>query len=1051
MEIVEKIIKKYTLIPHQYESFHDFVYNGIRNVIYDEPTVISYQGNEIIFNNIRFEKPSIVVNQIKKPLYPAEVRRQSINYKFDILIDVEIDNVKSTINFASLPCMVGSKLCNLYNKSPEERYALGEIMNCPGGHFILNGKERVIIAQGRKTYNKFLCYRNSFNDYICEMRSYCEETVKSNNIVLKFNKKLTDIIITVDKQNYNLSVLLKEFGYIEDFKKSLGTDHIFLEEIMYFMTEDSEIIGGSFPDISQMFPHLRYSNNRTKIIFLGKMSRKLCLTYLKILIEDDKSHLSLQRLDSVGVLCKDIFKKMWKQFIKALTKDISRRHKGNIYTSINGKKSTFTKQFQTCFCTSSWGVDKNSYKKEGVSEFSQYLNSYLNHCSILKKINKSIGKKDKNIKGRLIEPSSEYYVCNYETPEGQAVGSKLALTILTNASLGSSNIIVQELIEKFLSNKYQEYLNDYEEQKYLVQINGFVIGNTNNPEYLVQEIRKLRSNGFLNKDISVHLDIYLKVIEIWCDPGRYIRPLLNAKKIKEFKGKLLDLSVEELEDLDILVYRDPLELETTYVGTYIDQLTDDMDYVEIHPICMMGLVSGEIVFSNHAQAPRISYMSSMRKQAIGYIPSRVIRTDNTVYSLDYTQRPLVSSKLAYITGSMDFPDGINAIVAIACLEGFNQEDSVILNKGSIDRGMFTMVCYMTISVDIKITGGREEILCIPEKKYRIHKNYNKITDSGLPKIGTRIEKGDVIVGKIKKEKKSDNEFIIKDDSYTAKLHEYGTICEINILSSSVKITLKQQKIPELGDKFCSGMAQKGTCGMIYPEEDMPYTAEGIKPDIIINPHCLPSRMTINQLIACINSKARCISGDPKYEDGTPFSGLDNTYDAMKILKENGFNEDGTETLYNGMTGKKFIAKIMIGPTYYHRLPHFVEKKMYAASHTVSRNILTKQPNEGRSKEGGLKFGEMEKDVKHAHGTVAFLNEKMVKLSDYYVLPVCGNCKNYNHIIKINSKNNIYPEYSEYEYVCGKCKTMNISMIELSYATKVMLQLLVAIGLKINIS
>lgn len=1036
MDLVKKYFDEYGLVRHQYDSFNDFVYRGIQTVINDEPNIYT-DSKEISFENVGFEKPFILKNNKNKTdLTPSMAREMSQTYEFTVKLDVvtkEMDEARNEtgktvtrVDLCTIPAMVGSVVCNLHDKSPEEKVALGEIAGDHGAYFVINGKERVITGQTKKCYNKNICYKNSDEELISEIRSSCEETAKSSLVQVKFTSKNYDIAVTVDKKiTVSAHSLLQAMGVLDDLENLIGDEHYFLEEIIYSIRTSAE--EPTTFDAFSLFPHLGVSSvKHAQAVLLCKMIRKLALTEAGILVAEDKSNLAYKRVDMVGVLCQDLFKMLWKQFIKSLTKELDKRKQTSIISLVNIKKKNISVNFYYCFSTGTWGIKKNNYKKLGVSEFAQNKVSALTNLAILRKFNIPVGKKDKNIKIRQMHPSSIFYVCPFETPEGSSVGTRLTLAATAFVSCAYPATMIKELIYNSCKNLIDADCG------YLITVNGGIFKMTENPHELYDRLDFLRTEGVLPEDVSVSVDDKMKILEIWCDASRFMRPLIKTKNLDKIEK---DDDIKTLESKGAIVYRDPLELEQSYVSMERDPSSD---YCELDPSCIMGLVAGQIVFSNHTQSPRVCYMSNMIKQAIGILPTIENRTDSTVYSMDYVQKPLNTTKMAEICGTNEYPNGINAIVAVACYTGFNQEDSIIMNKGAIDRGLFSACVKRTLCAETKVYSSYEDVVCLPDDKYRLNLDYSKLDEKGVVKVGSRVLKGDVIIGKISK-LKTGEVVKIEDKSIVAKSTEEGIVETVVFAGSVVKVTILQIKIPEIGDKFCSGMAQKGTCGMILNEEDMPFSSSGMVPDIIINPHCLPSRMTINQLMSSVCSKAAAISGKSVYRDGSPFGDNVIIENACLELEKNGFEKSGTETLYNGMTGEKLDSVIFMGPVYYHRLTHLVSNKIFSSTSSNIKNKLTRQPLNGRSNDGGLRIGEMEKDCLLRHGTIKFSNERMMDLSDKYVMKMCNVCNGYYHVSKT----------AEGTYICNKCKRIDISTVTIPYAAKLLAQELEAVGINVT--
>lgn len=1042
MDIFKKYIEKYGIVRHQYEGFNDFVLYGIQKVIDDEPDIY-FNGKLFSFSNVKFTKPSIAVKgKQAEPLLPDIAREKSITYAFNVFVDVfEDGNNIGTIHLCTLPAMVGSIVCNLNGMSSEDKMEAGETMDDLGGFFIMNGKERIITGQMKKVYNRILSTLTIDDLVVVEMRSFCEESAKSQLVQLKYNNKKTEIDVTLDSTNYKLQNILHALGHFEQVSKLLGAENDFtLDEVM-FLIESGPVDVTRVPDLSQLFPHLGLADNLTKTLVLVKMLKKLVLSSSKVLQCDMIGNIGNKRVDMVGVLCQDLFKMLWKQFIKSIVKEVNKRKVGNILPILNFKKKNISLNFYYCFSTGTWGIKKNAYKKLGVSEFAQMKVSALTNMALLRKISIPISKKDKNVNIRMTHPSSQFYLCPFETPEGASVGTRMALSASAYTSMATHPVIIRKLLRN--DKIYKDFLDTEDimltEKETLVTINGLPIGTVESYEKIYTDIDKLRVQNIIPRDTSLYYDKFLDIFEIWCDAGRFIRPLIKYSPSND-KKTLEEMRISDLEDLGILVYRDPIELESSYVNPKWDSSIKS-DYVELDPSLVLGVVSGQIVFSNHTQSPRICYMSNMIKQAMGVLPSLKKRTDVTCYSLDYVQKPLNTTRMAEILGTNNQPNGLNAIVAVACYGGYNQEDSIIVNKSSVDRGLFSASVRRTIFTEIKMLSSFEETVCIPTPECRQHSDYSKLDENGIVRRGTFVRKGDVVIGKMLCTKTSTN-VKYEDTSVTVRLNEEGWVDDVMIQENNVKVCILQVKIPEIGDKLCSGMAQKGTIGMLLRQEDMPFSSDGMVPDLIINPHCLPSRMTINQSLSSVCAAARCITGDSKYSEGSPFLGTKIVEEACEELVKNGFSEKYTTVMYNGYTGKKLYAKIFMGPVYYHRLPHLVSNKIFSSVHTNVKNKLTRQPLNGRSNDGGLRIGEMEKDCLLGHGIVKFSNERLMDLSDKYILSTCNNCKGYHHVAKYKKSN------GNSGLLCSKCKTLNISSIAIPYGAKLLAQELESMGLNV---
>ena len=473
-------------------------------------------------------------------------------------------------------------------------------------------------------------------------------------------------------------------------------------------------------------------------------------------------------------------------------------------------------------------------------------------------------------------------------------------------------------------------------------------------------------------------------------------------------------------------------------------LTKRNTHCEIHPYLILGAIASTIPFPDHNQSPRNTYQSAMGKQAIGICATNFsTRMDTISHILYYPQKPLVVTKSMKYLNTSNMPSGINATIAIATYTGYNQEDSVLMNKSAVDRGLFLSGHLKTYKEEEKKNqnSGDEEKFCIPNKNntfnYKLA-NYDKLNPSGIVKENIHVQPGDVIIGKTIPHKKKLKDNSYKDNSIVLKNNEGGSVYKVYEGRNGdgykfCKVQIKNERYAEIGDKFSSRHGQKGTVGMLYRQEDMPFTKDGIVPDIIVNPHAIPSRMTIGQLIECILGKSGTLLG--MEGDSTPFTDLDPKKISDILSNYCGFEEYGNEVLYNGLTGEQLIVNIFIGPTFYQRLKHMVIDKYHSRS-TGPVVLLTRQPAEGRTRDGGLRFGEMERDCIISHGASAFLKERLLDVSDNYKVFVCKSC---NMIGSVNEKKNIYK--------CDHCSnTTKFSEIRLPYACKLLLQELISMSI-----
>ena len=511
-------------------------------------------------------------------------------------------------------------------------------------------------------------------------------------------------------------------------------------------------------------------------------------------------------------------------------------------------------------------------------------------------------------------------------------------------------------------------------------LNSVIIGFAEDPEKTVDEVKLYRTIGLLNEEVSVTYDMIDNVIYVYCDEGRVIRPLIRVDEKNNISRVLLNNSVnkfnwDKLMRKKIVQFADSSEIENNVVAMYPEVLqSQKCTLCEIHPCTMLGIMAACIPFPDHSQSPRNCYQSSMGKQALGIpLTSYKIRTDTLLHVLENPQKPIVTTKMSDILGISEIPSGVNAIVAIATYGGSNQEDSVLLNKASVERGLFHLTTYRTIStIEKRRDTYSYEQICLPPKNSdstvkpgsadyfrRKHANYGLLDEKGIIRPrengttgrATYINKGDVIIGKISVSGTKGGEEGKVDVSVVAQSGEEGYVDHIFTDTTPngytiVKIVIRENRKPYLGDKLASRAAQKGTIGMVIPQEDMPFSADGIVPDIIMNPNAIPSRMTTNQLIESNLAKGCCLKG--KYGDATPFtkSSTGIAEECCETLLECGMEPHGWEMLCNGMTGEMMHAKIYMGVVYYQRLKHMVDDKVHARARGKITQ-LTRQSSDGK--------------------------------------------------------------------------------------------------------
>jgi DNA-directed RNA polymerase II subunit RPB2 len=828
-----------------------------------------------------------------------------------------------------------------------------------------------------------------------------------------------------------------------------------------------------------------------KAMYLGFMVNKLLKCYIGKTTMDDRDSYLNKRVDTPGVMLANLFRQYWGKVVKdvknmifkelnsgswKVANDLSNLiNKTNIYKLI--KPSTIESGLKYGLATGNWGI-KNTNIKQGVAQVLNRL-TYNATISHLRRINTPMEKSGKLIQPRKLHNTQWGVICPSETPEGSSVGLVKNLSIAGTITTGSESTCVRAFIhnEGVVSIRREniELLGIHT----WVFVNGDIVGVHIDPVCLFEKLKKLKTSGTIHIHTSISYDVMKNHINISTEAGRLVRPVyivkknklcLNKSHIVGIKNKTLSwkhlVCGSIINDPDsktgndtVIEYIDVEESNSLLIApTYTDLFNQEKKgsvglkytHLEIHPSLILGVLASNIPFSNHNQSPRNTYQSAMGKQAIGiYATSFKKRLDTLSHVLNYPQQPIVKTNLSNELNLSKMPCGTNVIVAIATFTGYNQEDSVILNRSSVQRGLFTSTFYRTLKEQCNknLSSGEEEMFCNPstmESFVSKPHNYSKLSESGFVSENEYVEAGDVVVGKCMP-RKSTTELSHRDNSVNMKANECGYIdmccSEDKYFKNSssdgysfCKIKIRNFREPTIGDKLSSNHAQKGSIGIMYNQEDMPYTKDGLVPDLIINPHAIPSRMTIAQLIETLMGKAcvdiGCVG------NATPFTSL--SVDSISDILRDQCNLEahGNEIMYNSRSGEQLKTSIFIGPTYYQRLKHMVCDKIHSRNSNGPVVLLTRQPAEGRARDGGLRLGEMEVECNWGHGTSQFLKERFVECSDNYRVFVCKQCGN---IANVNPSNNIYN--------CNVCKNKtNFSEVRIPFASKLLFQEIQSMGI-----
>jgi len=1059
------------------------------------------------FGQIYVTKPPIYTESDGRSitLIPNEARIRDLTYSCNMYIDVtkimenefgERDEHKFTrTSLGQLPVMLRSNCCILHGLTDKDIIEIGECPYDQGGYFIVSGSEKVIVAQERMASNTIHIFKKSqpapYTHY-SEIRSVSEKGSKTPSpfsIKVLKNPRLIRASLPLMKQDIPVVVIYRALGFLSD-KEIISHINFDKDDVIYSFLASSlqeasaiqdqisalDFIGkrsapvGATKDkriqfarnllAKEFFPHIGTQEfcETKKAYFLGYMINKTLNVVLNKRDVDDRDHYGKKRLDLSGSLLASLFKMLFKKLCaetaKHMQKCIENGRDFNIALGL--KSSTITQGFRYALATGNWGDQSRAMQtRAGVAQVLNRYN-YISALSHLRRVNTPIEKEGKLAKPRQLHNTHWGLVCPAETPEGQACGLVKNLSLMAYISVGKSSAPIIEILEECGVERLEE-ISSVRGTK--VFVNGVWLGVHSNPTELVHNLRSLRRSQEIDKEVSIVRDVKENEIRINSDSGRPCRPLFVVKDrrmliTKSDIEKLISLELrwDDLLRMGLVEFLDVEETENSLIAMDLSDLPNkNYTHCEIHPAVILGVAASVIPFPDHNPSPRNAYQSAMGKQAMGVFSTNYsYRMDTLSNVLFYPQKPLVTTKSMEYLRFKELPAGQNAIVAIACYSGYNQEDSSIMNQSAIDRGLFRSFLYRTYSDQEEMARpGINEEICKPDRKTCIKMgnfNFNKLDDDGLVFPGVEVTGDDVLIGKVtpildvEKSTKESPFYLRKDSSTVVKRSESGVVDTVIVTNKDgykfTKVKVRSTRIPQIGDKFASRHAQKGTVGITLRHEDMPFTSEGIVPDIIINPHAMPSRMTMGHMMECLLGKVATLSGEEG--DATPFNRVTIDQISAKLASYN-YHSRGIEVMHNGMTGKKLRAQIFIGPTYYQRLKHMVDDKIHARARGALQ-ILSRQPLEGRSRDGGLRFGEMERDCMISHGASAFLKERLMDVSDSYSCYVCDKCG----ILAISGKDILECR--------GCCNQISISKIQIPYAFKLLIQELMAMNIapRINV-
>lgn len=1101
--IISSYIQKYGLVRHQRESFEYFCCTLLPRIVQENSDIVaesSTDKHELRFERVNVGRPTSreADGFVRESHSPQEVMLRGLTYSSPVLVDVSYTvsskhtKERQTTTFRNLElCRIPMMTKTMFCQSSENESAAAVMCAYEhGGYFIVNASEKGMISQEKLAVNLPFVWlpRGNNKVYCAEMRSCHRDKLRSTStLYINYKEGTPGKLPNVSVQIPFLEVSL----HIYDVFILLGTDETHIdeficnksdtvmrsllstiastrkvrrtrEELMEYLcqhgtlekdaTKRKQYVTHIFTN--EFLPHQGLEDNeetrKQKRMLLGYMIHRLLSVILKRTNADDRDNYCNKRIDCAGMLCSLLFRQLFRHYLKMLQMQVHRCIEHNkevdVVQVITARKISAGLNYG--FATGAWGMQKGGSQTTGVVQILN-RNSFVSALANLRRVNTPVNKDSKSSSVRQLHSTSWGIICPTESPEGQACGLVKNLALLSHVRVGTDYSIVKSVVQRF-THLYIS-LTECDKVPWGLQplfINGILEGWVQDKDRLLQCLRAERSSKALPFDATIASTE--RGVIVSTDPGALCRPVFYVPNM-HLIPKILANNVPSqlfttMQDMNVIVYLEKTEEQTFRIALDAKDLANSpCDHAEIHPSLMLGLCTSLIPFPHFNQSPRNVYQAAMGKQSCSVWASNMDeRFDTVAYGLMYPQRALCHTWVETNLGLNKIPSGQNLVVTIGCW-GYNQEDSIIMNQGFIDRGGGRAFVKRSYSEQETPSGTDVFKIGIPVegtigKKFA---NYDKLNpDTGVVGVGQTVTNGDILVGKtVESYEVGTNKRIVVDCSLSFK-HDKAKV-ESTVHTDNkdglpcVRIRTSSLRLPCIGDKFTSRHGQKGVIGKIEPSDEMPYIeSNGLIPDIIINCHCIPSRMTIGHLLEMLAGSGATIRG--QFADSTAFRDVA-VEDFASILEE----VHGKQGRYGNHTmikdGQRLHEKFFVGQIYYQRLKHMsCDKKHGRQRGPVA--LVTRQPLEGRARDGGLKLGEMEQQCLLAHGVATMLQERLFWQSDPNVTPFCQRCGLIaepqcfdQHSRKSEAGLRNYP-------FCRTCKSRDyIRNVQIPFAFKVFLQ------------
>ncbi|KAG7662642.1 RET1 [[Candida] subhashii] len=1105
--LLPAFLKVKGLVKQHLDSFNYFVDVDLKKIIKANELVLSDVDPEfyVKYLDIRVgHKSSSAPGTKELILPPHECRLRDLTYSAPIYVDIEYTRGRKIImhkdlEIGRMPVMLRSNKCLLDGLDETQMARFDECPLDPGGYFIVNGTEKVILVQEQLSKNRIIVEADekkglvqaSVTSSTHERKSKTYVITKHDKIFLKHNSISEDIPIVIVLKaagiTSDLEILQLVCGnnpsyqdlFVVNFEEAARLEVFTQQQALNYVGKRVKTIRrAGAPKLSQLqegieaisttiIAHLTVSDlqSREKALYIATMARRVVMAMDNPKMVDDRDYVGNKRLELAGQLMSLLFEDLFKKFnsdfkanIDKILKKPSRTSEFDALLSINIHSNNITMGLNRAISTGNWSLKRFKMERAGVTHVLSRL-SYISALGMMTRISSQFEKSRKVSGPRALQPSQFGMLCTADTPEGEACGLVKNLALMTHITTDDEELPIKKLClilgcEPILRIDSATLHN---EGNFGIYLNGTLAGTTRFPARFVSDFRRLRRAGKVSEFVSIYTNTHQQAVHIATDGGRICRPLIIVENDvpKVTAEHLLKLRKGEWAFDDFLhhglvEYLDVNEENDSLIALYEygiqEHPSGSVTHLEIEPFTVLGAVAGLIPYPHHNQSPRNTYQCAMGKQAIGAIAyNQFRRIDTLLYFSVYPQQPMVKTKTIELINYDKLPAGQNATVAVMSYSGYDIEDALVLNKASIDRGFGRCQVVRKNTIQLKrYPNHTKDIL----SGMRVDEDGNAIFPhqalgpDGLGEVGARIENGQVYANKCVPTNAGESSLGGHPDQmanveshretpayYKGPEPSYVDQVMMSVSDNDqalIKVLLRQTRRPELGDKFSSRHGQKGVCGIIVQQEDLPFNDQGISPDIIMNPHGFPSRMTVGKMIELISGKAGVLNGSLEY--GTCFGGS-KLEDMSKILVEKGFSYSGKDMLYSGITGECLQAYIFFGPIYYQKLKHMVLDKMHARARGP-RAVLTRQPTEGRSRDGGLRLGEMERDCVIAYGASQLLLERLMISSDAFEVDICNKCG-----------------LMGYNSWCTTCKSSeNVIKMTIPYAAKLLFQELLSMNI-----